>query len=172
LQRTLTSREVRIAFTESQRTFEEPHEELVFSEFIECLARIAVEKWYGDAMSFHQKFRVTIDAVIGLSPMIKAEIKALKDEETRRKEGGEFGVYVPPTHTQIGKIVEFRLDKEEKKQHERDLRERLHRSHAGHPEPNTEPSFESHELRFKHTDGFTQDLVQMQNRLHRQPSTK
>jgi hypothetical protein len=172
VQQTLTSKDARIAFVEAQRTFEEPHEELVFSEFIECLARVSVAKWSGEGMSFHQKLKVAVGAIIGLAPVIRSEVQALKQDKRRREDGGAYSLYVPPTHSlvQLTELLAVSEDTAAKADRRKLVDARLHGGDMKAIELQAQLEPKTHSVygtKFKHKMGFLQSKAQMKKRLNR-----
>ena len=44
---------------------------MVFAEFIEALARIAVAKWEVPSMRFKEKVQLALESVVGLKPLVE-----------------------------------------------------------------------------------------------------
>jgi hypothetical protein len=72
----LTPQEARIAFALAQRDDEDDLEqgrELVFCEFLEAVARIALFKWEFPLMPFRDKIGMALEAIVGVKELINIE---------------------------------------------------------------------------------------------------
>jgi hypothetical protein len=80
----LTPREGRLCFAQSQQDQDTTYEdlaELVFPEFCEALARVAIAKWDGQGMSFNDKIALAIKS------MVRVEKSILRHQREGRLKG-------------------------------------------------------------------------------------
>jgi hypothetical protein len=84
----LCAQEARMAFAKSQSDQDSTKEdlsEMIFAEFVEALARVAVDKWEVPSMTFESKLTMAIESVVGLKKLV--QLKNMDREQNAKKTG-------------------------------------------------------------------------------------
>lgn len=100
----LTPREGSLCFSQAQQDSDETVEdlsELVFPEFCEALARVAVAKWESDAMPFKDKVALAIESMVHLErKLIRHKLNAMHKRDKKKKKGYKRPERRPPGQRQ------------------------------------------------------------------------